>query len=90
MEKLKKEFEWASVLQIAQSSHLDMVMASLAHVVSRLGQEEAVVNKGSDEYMRVTYLKSLLSGCYFALRGADGILTGIIVDMLDSDSVGGK
>lgn len=83
MVKVEKELKWASILQIAQSSHLDIVMASLSNVLAEINNELAVVEKGSDEYFRLTHLASLFGGCFSAIRGADGIITGMVIDMLD-------
>lgn len=83
MAKVEKELRWASVLQIAQSSHLDIVMGSLSHVLAEINTELGVVEKGSDEYFRLTHLMTLFAGCYYAMRGADGIVTGMVIDMLD-------
>lgn len=82
MAKVEKELRWASVLQIAQSSHLDIVMMSLSNVLTEINNELAIAEKGSDEYFRLTHLMSLFSGCYSAMRGADGIITGMVIDML--------
>ena len=83
MVKVEKELKWASVLQIAQSSHLDIMMMSLSHVLTEINNELAITEKGSDEFFRLTHLMSLFSGCYSAIRGADGIITGMVIDMLD-------
>lgn len=83
MAKVEKELKWASILQIAQSSHLDIVMACLSNVLAEINNELSVVEKGSDEYFRLTHLMTLFGGCYSAIRGADGILTGMVIDMLD-------
>lgn len=83
MAKVKKELKWASIFQIAQSNHLDIVMASLSSVLAEINSELAVVEKGSDEYFRLTHLMTLFGGCYSAIRGADGIITGMVIDMLD-------
>lgn len=83
MEKVENELKWASVLQIAQSSHLDIVMMSLSNVLAEINNELAVAEKGSDEYFRLTHLMTLFGGCYSAMRGVDGIVTGMVIDMLD-------
>lgn len=83
MVKLEKELKWASVLQVAQSSHLDIVMACVSNVLAEIENELKAVEKGSDEYFRLTHLMTLFAGCYYAMRGADGIITGMVVDMLD-------
>ena len=83
MVKVEKELKWASILQIAQSSHLDIVMASLSSVLAEINNELSVAEKDSDEYFRLTHLMSLFGGCYSAIRGADGIITGMVIDMLD-------
>ena len=84
MVKLEKELKWAAALHIAQSSHLDFVMMSLSNVLAEINNELAVVEKGSDEYFRLTHLMTLFGGCYSAMRGVDGIVTGMVVDMLDN------
>ena len=84
MVKLEKELKWAAVLQIAQSSHLDIALMSLSNVLAEINTELAVVEKGSDEYFRLTHLMTLFGGCYSAMRGVDGIVTGMVVDMLDN------
>ena len=84
MVKLEKELKWASVLQIAQSSHLDIVLACMSKVLAEINNELAVVEKGSDEYYRLTHLMTLFGGCYSAMRGVDGIVTGMVIDMLDN------
>ncbi len=83
MVKLENELKWASILQIAQSSHLDIVMACMSNVLAEINNELAAVEKGSEEYFRLTHLMTLFTGCYYAMRGADGIITGMVVDMLD-------
>ena len=83
MAKVEKELRWASILQIAQSSHLDIVMASLSHVLAEINNELVIAERGSDEYFRLTHLMTLFGGCYSAVRGADGIITGMVIDMLD-------
>ena len=82
MAKVEKELRWASILQIAQSSHLDIVMASLSNVLAEINNELAVAEKDSDEYFRLTHLMTLFGGCYSAIRGSDGIITGMVIDML--------
>ena len=86
MAKVEKELRWASVLQIVQSSHLDIVTASLSNVLAEINKELEVAEKGSDEYFRLTHLMTLFGGCYSAICGADGIITGMVIDMLDSAS----
>ena len=83
MVKVKSELKWVSILQIAQSSHLDIVMMSLSNVLAEINTELAIAEKGSDEYFRLTHLMTLFGGCYSAVRGADGIITGMVIDMLD-------
>lgn len=84
MEKVENELKWAAVLEIAQSSHLDIVTASLAKVLDEIQTELAVVEKGSDKYYRLAHLETLFGGCLYAVRGVDGIVTGMVVDMLDN------
>ena len=84
MVKVESELKWAAVLQIAQSSHLDIVTASLANVLDEIQTELAVVEKGSDKYYRLAHLMTLFGGCYSAMRGVDGIVTGMVIDMLDN------
>lgn len=84
MEKVESELKWAAVLQIAQSSHLDIVAASLVKVLDEIHTELAVVEKGSDKYYRLAHLDTLVGGCFYAMRGVDGIVTGMVVDMLDN------
>ena len=84
MVKVENELKWASVLQIAQSSHLDFVMMSLSNVLAEIKNELAAVDKGSGEFIRLTHLATLFGGCYYAMRGADGVLTGTVVEMLDN------
>ena len=84
MEKVENELKWASVLQIAQSSHLDIVMMSLSNVLAEIKNELATVDKSSEGFIRLTHLMTLIGGCYAAIRGADGILSGIVIDMLDN------
>ena len=84
MEKVESELKWAAVLEIAQASHLDIVTASLAKVLDEIQTELAVVEKGSDKYYRLTHLMTLFGGCYSAVRGVDGIVTGMVIDMLDN------
>ena len=84
MEKVENELKWASVLQIAQASHLDIVMMSLSNVLTEIKNELAAVEKGSDEYFRLTHLMTLFGGCFAAMRGVDGIVTGMVIDMLDN------
>lgn len=84
MVKLEKELKWAAVLQIAQSSHLDIALMSLSNVLAEINTELAVVEEGSDEYFRLTHLMTLFGGCYSAMRGVDGIVTGMVIDMLDN------
>lgn len=84
MVKVESELKWASVLQIAQSSHLDIVVMSLSNVLSEIKNELAVVEKNSDDYFRLTHLMTLFGGCYYAMRGVDGIVTGMVIDMLDN------
>ena len=84
MEKVEKELKWAAVLQIAQSSHLDIVTASLAKVLDEIHAELAAVDKGSWEFIRLTHLATLFGGCFYAMRGVDGIVTGMVIDMLDN------
>jgi len=83
MVKVESELKWASVLQIAQSSHLDIVMMSLSNVLADINNELATVDKSSGEFIRLTHLMTLFGGCYSAMRGVDGIVTGMVIDMLD-------
>ena len=84
MVKVESELKWASVLQIAQSSHLDIVMMSLSNVLAEINNELSIVEKNSDEYFRLTHLMTLFGGCYSAMRGVDGIVTGMVINMLDN------
>lgn len=84
MVKIESELKWAAVLQIAQSSHLDIVMASLSHVLAEINNELAIAERGGDEYFRLTHLMTLFGGCFYAVRGVDGIVTGMVIDMLDN------
>ena len=84
MEKVESELKWAAVLEIAQSSHLDIVTASLAKVLDEIQTELAIVEKGSDKYYRLAHLDTLVGGCFYAVRGVDGIVTGMVIDMLDN------
>lgn len=84
MERVENELKWAAVLQIAQSSHLDIVTASLAKVLDEIHTELAVVEKGSEKYYRLAHLEALFGGCFYAVRGVDGIITGMVIDMLDN------
>ena len=84
MEKVENELKWASVLEIAQSRHLDIVMMSISNVLAEINTELSVVEKNSDEYFRLTHLMTLFGGCYSAMRGVDGIVTGMVIDMLDN------
>ena len=84
MVKVESELKWAAVLQIAQSRHLDIVTASLANVLDEIQTELAVVEKGSDKYYRLAHLEALFGGCFYAVRGVDGIVTGMVIDMLDN------
>lgn len=84
MVKLEKELKWASVLQIAQSSHLDIALSCISNVLAEINTELSIVEKNSDEYFRLTHLMTLFGGCYSAMRGVDGIVTGMVIDMLDN------
>lgn len=84
MEKVESELKWAAVLQIAQSSHLDIALACMSNVLAEINTELSVVKKNSDEYFRLTHLMTLFGGCYSAMRGVDGIVTGMVIDMLDN------
>jgi hypothetical protein len=83
MVKVESELKWASVLQIAQSSHLDIALACISNVLAEINTELSIVEKNSDEYFRLTHLMTLFGGCYSAMRGVDGIVTGMVIDMLD-------
>lgn len=83
MVKLEKELKWASVLQIAQSSHLDIALACISNVLAEINNELATVDKSSGEFIRLTHLMTLFGGCYYAMRSVDGIVSGMVIDMMD-------
>ena len=84
MVKVENELKWASVLEIVQSSHLNIVLSSLAKVLDEIQIELDVVEKGGDKYYRLLHLETLFGGCFYAMRGVDGIVTGMVIDMLDN------
>lgn len=84
MVKVEKELKWAAVLQIAQSSHLDIALSCVLKVLDEIQKELSNVEEGSEEFVRLTHLQMLVGGCYYAMRGVDGIVTGMVVDMLDN------
>lgn len=83
MVKVESELKWASILQIAQSSHLDIALACMSNVLAEINEELSKADKGSEEFIRLTHLATLFGGCYYAMRGADGIITSMVIDMLD-------
>lgn len=86
MVKVENELKWASVLQVAQSSHLDIALACVSNVLVEIKEEMSKADKGSEEFIRLTHLATLFGGCYYALRGVDGIVTGTVIEMLDSSN----
>ena len=52
-------------------------------MLAEINNELAIVEKNSGEYFRLTHLMTLFGGCYSAMRGVDGIVTGMVIDMLD-------
>ena len=84
MVKVESELKWASILQIAQSSHLDIALACMSKVLAEINEEMSNADKGSEEFIRLTHLATLFGGCYSAMRGVDGIVTGMVIDMLDN------
>lgn len=86
MVKVENELKWASVLQVAQSSHLDIALACVSNVLVEIKEEMSKADKGSEEFIRLTHLATLFVGCYYAMRGVDGIVTGTVIEMLDSSN----
>lgn len=86
MVKVENELKWASVLQVAQSSHLDIALACVSNVLVEIKEEMSKADKGSEEFIRLTHLATLFGGCYYAMRGVDGIVTGTVIEMLDSSN----
>ena len=86
MVKVESELKWATILQIAQSSHLDIALACMSNVLAEINEEMSKADKGSEEFIRLTHLATLFGGCYYAMRGVDGVLTGTVIEMLDSSN----
>ena len=90
--KLVEEIKWGAMLGVMQGdldktrSMLNLVINQVDDVMQRRVKELA--DKGITEpvgdgiYNRCFQLYNMLGGIYAVMRGADGIMSGVIVEML--------
>lgn len=92
MEKLEKEVRWGAMLGALQIDG-DKLIAVISKILTELRVEEERheercivegINPSSDAlYQRSFKLYTELGGLYYILRGADGVLSSLICEMLD-------
>lgn len=92
MEKLEKEVRWGAMLSVLQSDS-DKLIAMLSSILKELRAEEerhkercideAITPETDALYQRSFKLYTELGGLYYILRGADGVLSSLICEMLD-------
>lgn len=91
VEKLDGEVRWGAILGTLQSDN-DKLLSGLRTVLGEIStdmstleyqlQSKGVAPSTDGRYNRYFQLKSLLGGIYYALRGVDGMLSGVIVELL--------
>lgn len=92
MEKLNKELRWGTWLSLLQNDS-DKLIAAISTVLTELrkGEEERKseclaegISPETDViYQRYFKLYTELGGLYYILRGADGVLSSLVCEMLD-------
>lgn len=90
--KLVDEIKWGAMLGVMQGdldktrSMLNLVINQVDDVMQRRVKELADVGftepAGDGIYNRCFQLYNMLGGIYAVMRGADGIMSGVIVEML--------
>lgn len=95
MEKLEKETRWGAILGVLQRDS-DKLIAAISGVLTELRVDEqkhkekciadGVVPETDATYQRYFKLYTELGGLYYVLRGADGVLSSLICEMLDNES----
>ena len=99
MEKLEKEVRWAAMLSVLQQDS-DKLIAAISSVLTELRVDEqkhkekcvadGIVVESDATYQRYFKLYTELGGLYYVLRGADGVLSSLICEMLDNNYSDGK
>lgn len=89
--KLDSEVRWGAILATLQTDN-DKLCAGLRTVLGEIStdmstleyqlQSNGIAPLTDGRYNRLFQLKSLLGGIYYALRGVDGMLSGVIVELL--------
>lgn len=92
MEKLEKEVRWGAILGVLQQDS-DKLIAAISSVLTELGVDkqkhkekcvaDGIVPETDVVYQRYFKLYTELGGLYCVLRGADGVLSSLICEMLD-------
>ena len=90
--KLVDEIKWGAMLGVMQGdldktrSMLNLVINQVDDVMQRRVKELADMGiteaAGDGIYNRCFQLYNMLGGIYAVMRGADGIMSGVIVEML--------
>ena len=90
--KLVDEIKWGAMLGVIQGdldktrSMLNLVINQVDDVMQRRVKELADMGitelAGDGIYNRCFQLYNMLGGIYAVMRGADGIMSGVIVEML--------
>ena len=90
--KLVDEIKWGSMLGVMQGDMdktrgvLNMVISQVDQAMHRRVKELADMGitepAGDGIYNRCYQLYNMLGGIYAVMRGADGIMSGVIVEML--------
>lgn len=90
--KLVDEIKWGAMLGVIQGdldktrSMLNLVINQVDDVMQRRVKELADMgiteSAGDGIYNRCFQLYNMLGGIYAVMRGADGIMSGVIVEML--------
>ena len=90
--KLDDEVRWGAMLGVVQSdsdkirSVLNLVINEVDDAMQRRVKELAGMGitepAGDGIYNRCFQLHNMLGGIYAVMRGADGIMSGVIVEML--------
>lgn len=99
MVKLEKEVRWAAILSVLQRDS-DKLIAVISSVLTELRVDEqkhrekcvadGIVPASDAIYQRYFKLYTELGGLYYVLRGADGVLSSLICEMLDNKCSDGK
>ena len=89
--KLDSEVRWGAILATLQTDN-DKLCAGLRTVLGEIStdmstlvyalQSDGIAPSTDGRYNRYFQLKNFLGGIYYALRGVDGMLSGVIVELL--------